>query len=118
MPVSLDLTLSHLIQFGLLFVGAVWTLLKLITAARDRRLDERLSALTEAIRSLTTDLRLQSDERAKMERDFMAFKAEMPLHYVRREDYVPAMAAIMARLDAITLRFENILLLLRGEKRD
>jgi hypothetical protein len=41
-------------------------------------------------------------------------KAELPLHYVRREDYVQAVATIMAKLDAMALRFENILL--KGEK--
>ena len=44
----------------------------------------------------------------------MQLKAELPLNYVRREDYVQAIATIMAKLDAMSMRFENILL--RGAK--
>ena len=51
---------------------------------------------------------------ARLERDFLQMKAELPLNYVRREDYVQAVATIMAKLDGISLRFENILL--RGVK--
>ena len=45
-----------------------------------------------------------------MEREILQLKAELPLNYVRREDYVQAVATIMAKLDAMSMRFENILL--------
>ena len=50
-------------------------------------------------------------------KDFYTYtlKADLPLNYVRREDYVQAVATIMAKLDAMSMRFENILL--RGQQK-
>jgi len=45
-----------------------------------------------------------------VEREILQLKADLPLNYVRREDYVLNMATIMAKLDAMNLRFENIIL--------
>ena len=69
-----------------------------------------------AIEMCRTDKRFETiifDSVSEMSK--LKLKAELPLHYVRREDYVQAIATIMAKLDAMALRFENILL--RGERK-
>lgn len=50
----------------------------------------------------------------RIEREILQLKAELPLNYVRREDYVQSIATIMAKLDGVSLRIENIFL--RGAK--
>ena len=60
--------------------------------------------------------RAERDQWQRVERELLNLKAELPLHYVRREDYVQAIATIMAKLDAMALRFENILL--RGKNNE
>ena len=42
-----------------------------------------------------------------LDRDFMQWKAELPLQYVRREDYIRNQTVIEAKLDAVALRLEN-----------
>lgn len=54
--------------------------------------------------------RQDADNWQRIERELLKFKAEMPTNYVRREDFVQSMASIMTRLDAMALRFENVLL--------
>ena len=46
----------------------------------------------------------------RIEREILTLKADLPLNYVRREDYVHNISTIMTKLDAMSLRFENILL--------
>lgn len=51
-----------------------------------------------------------------LDRDFMQWKAELPLQYVRREDYIRNQTVIEAKLDAVALRLENWQL--KGATRD
>ena len=38
---------------------------------------------------------------ARIERDLLAMKADLPLHYVRREDYIRGQSLIEAKRDAL-----------------
>jgi hypothetical protein len=100
---------------------------KLLLSMHQRHLDDRLQTLEEARKESHNQLgarlggieaanREEASQWQRVERELMALKAELPLHYVRREDYVQAVATIMTKLDAMALRFENILL--RGENRE
>ena len=43
-----------------------------------------------------------------LERDFLNWKADMPIHYVRREDYVRGQVIIEAKLDALYNKLEVV----------
>lgn len=45
--------------------------------------------------------RSESGNWARIERDLLAMKADLPLHYVRREDYIRGQSLIEAKLDAL-----------------
>ena len=45
---------------------------------------------------------------AQLERSFLKFQAELPVNYVRREDWVRGQSVIEAKLDSLALRMENI----------
>ena len=42
----------------------------------------------------------------RIERDLLRMQAEMPLHYVRREDYIRGQSVIEAKLDALGSKLE------------
>ncbi|CAH5052789.1 hypothetical protein AI2839V1_0243 [Enterobacter cloacae] len=44
--------------------------------------------------------------RSYLEREFLEFRADLPLHYVRREDYLRGQAIIEAKLDAVYNKIE------------
>nr|WP_285442828.1 hypothetical protein [Burkholderia glumae] len=87
-----------------LLIGAGKVLLVQIErqqASRDKRQEDQLEALGK-------QLTRQADYASHLERDFLKFQADLPLQYVRREDYVRNQTVIEAKLDAIALRFENL----------
>lgn len=92
-----QIELWHLVTLLLAFLGFAAGAGKLLLAQIDRRLDQRFVALEKA----AADWR-------QVERDILTLKAELPLHYVRREDYVRNQTVIEAKLDALAVRIENI----------
>lgn len=67
---------------------------------RAKHWDERFSALERAAHE-------ESGQWRRVERDLMDLRAELPLHYVRREDYIRGQSVIEAKLDGLALRLEN-----------
>lgn len=59
-----------------------------------RDIDQRLTIITEAQTASTHEIH-------RLDRDMMQLRADMPLHYVRREDYIRGQTVIEAKLDAI-----------------
>lgn len=78
------------------FIGFVSGVGKLLLRQVERRLDSRFSAIEAA-----------GAEWRRLERDWLEWKAELPLQYVRREDYVRNQTVIEAKIDAIAMRLEN-----------
>ena len=87
----------QIVFIALAFLGMLGGFGRLLLTQIDRRLEQRFGAI-EA----------QGDEWRKLERDFLTFKAELPVHYVRREDYVRGQATIEAKLDAIAAKTELV----------
>lgn len=75
---------------------------------------EALNAQNKRLERIEAASREEANNWQRVERDILVLKADLPINYVRREDYVQAIATIMAKLDAMSMRFENILL--RGQK--
>lgn len=123
---TIQLELWHLITLLLAFFGCVGGFGKVLIAQFEKRLGERFKAQDEAreagSRSLREALSQQRDALAQhilderktsaqvisLERDFLTWKAELPVQYVRREDYVRNQTIIEAKLDAVALKIENI----------
>ena len=62
-----------------------------------------------------TDQGERTNERlTELEKRFLESKAELPLHYVRREDYIRGQSILEAKFDAIYNKLE--LLQLQGAK--
>lgn len=78
------------------FIGFAAAAGKLLLRQVEKRLDARFAALDAA-----------SQEWRRMERELLEWKADLPLQYVRREDYVRNQTVIEAKIDAIAVRIEN-----------
>ena len=123
---KIEIELWHLLTLLLAFFGCVGAFGKVLLAQVEKRLGERFEAQDEAreigARSLREALNQQRealsqhilDERktsaqvVSLERDFLTWKAELPVQYVRREDYVRNQTIIEAKLDAVALKIENL----------
>jgi len=111
---TLQIDFWQLLGLLLSGLGALWGVVKMAAAQAQRHQDAAHAQLVARLVAIEQASRAEAGNWQRVEREILQLKAELPLNYVRREDYVQSTATIMAKLDAITLRFENILL--RGAK--
>lgn len=107
---SVELLFSLVVAVGVIVAG-YWALALLVVKQFERRLDERFALQEEARKEGRKQLdarwtKLETDQQ-RHEREFMQLKADLPMHYVRREDYVRNQSVIEAKLDGLALRIEN-----------
>lgn len=102
-------------------ITAFFILGKLLMSQQLKQIDKGFELQTAALTAQNARLerieaasREEANNWQRVEREILVLKADLPINYVRREDYVQAIATIMAKLDAMSMRFENILL--RGQK--
>lgn len=109
-------------------VGGFWAVVKLALWQFEKRLTERFN-MQETARvedNANLDRRFALQEKARvaakedwdrrfgdldrgqrnLERDFLGFKAELPVNYVRREDAIREQTIINAKLDALAVRLD------------
>ena len=109
----------YLVGLLLGFLGVVFTFGKLLLGQIEQRLDQRFKAIDEANKATSTHWdtrfaelmeqnRREADGWLRIEKDFLRFQAELPLQYVRREDYVRNQTVIEAKLDSLALKIENV----------
>lgn len=109
------------------FTGVITALVKLLLWQFEKRLGERFAAQEEARKDASRHWdenfakvldRQDKDAEtlAELERSFLRFKADLAIDYVRREDWASGQSVILAKLDGLALRYENILL--KGTRHD
>ena len=113
-----QLELWHLVLLALSILGGYWTLAKIIGAQFQRGLNERFAAQDKALeanhKSLAGRLdgvelvgRSDAAQWQRVERELLKMQADMPLHYVRREDYVRGQSIVEAKLDGLAAMVSN-----------
>lgn len=118
---TLEIEFVWLVGLLLSFFAACAAAGKFLLGQTQQHLDEKFTAQEKArtenheamgrrLEAIEAANRQEAGNWQRMEREILQLKAELPLNYVRREDYVQAVATIMAKLDAMSMRFENILL--------
>ncbi len=124
---TVQLEMREIIVLLLAFLGFAFAAGRLLLTQIDRRLDGRFAAMEEARRSgqshwdsqfatLSEQNQREAAGWQRLERDFLGWKAELPIQYVRREDYVRNQTVIEAKLDQLRLSIENQYL--KGLKND
>ena len=91
-----EFSLWQLISILISFFGCVAGAGKILLSQIDKRLDERFETVRTDAQNWST-----------VERQLYKLQAELPLHYVRREDYIRNQTVIEAKLDAVALKIEN-----------
>lgn len=124
---KIEMELWHLILLLLAFFGCVGTFGKLLLAQFEKRLDGRFEAQEKAravgAKQLRDTIELYiaqgaatADQLKKLERDFLEWKADIPVQYVRREDYIRGQTVLEAKMDALYSKLE--LVYLKGNRND
>jgi hypothetical protein len=101
---TLQIDFWQLLTFsaGLLlaFLSAAFGMGRMLLGQVEKRLDTRFLSLERAAQE-------ESSQWRRVERELLDLRAELPLHYVRREDYIRGQSVIEAKLDGLALRIEN-----------
>lgn len=124
---SVQLELWQLISLLLAFFGCVAGFGKLLLKQIEQRLDERFESQEKSASTATRTLHealeqhLRQEEKssaqlAALEREFMQMRVDLPVQYVRREDYIRGQSVIEAKLDALYNKLEVVQM--RGFKHD
>lgn len=110
---TIQLELWQLITLLLAFFGASGAGLKIILAMIDRRFEAQEKARSEAgkewagqFAALRAESKQEAEQWRDVERQLLKFQADLPLQYVRREDYVRGQSVIEAKLDALASKLE------------
>ncbi|MBB5017412.1 HPt (histidine-containing phosphotransfer) domain-containing protein [Chitinivorax tropicus] len=102
--------------------GVAFAAGKVLLVQMDRRLEQRFSALDSArevssrhwddkFTGLLEQIRRETEGWKTLEREFLRFQADLPIQYVRREDYVRNQMVIEAKLDTLAMKIENLQLM-------
>lgn len=83
------------------FLSTMFGLAKWIFTSAERRQMQRFNSLEQALKGA-------GENWQRLERDFNSLKADLPLYYVRKEDYVRGQTTIEAKIDAVYNKLENI----------
>ena len=109
----------QLVSLLLGFFGCVGAFGKLLLVQFERRQNERFGAIEKVHEASQTALRQVIQEYAgkaqrnaealsELERSFLRFQADLPVNYVRREDYMRGQSVIEAKLDALYSKLEVV----------
>lgn len=96
---TLQIELWQLLSLIMAGCGALATLGKILLMQIDKRLEQRFGMVERDIENWR-----------RLEREFQDMRADLPLQYVRRDDYVRNQTVIEAKLDALALKLENVTL--------
>ena len=118
---NIEFNLTQIIFVVIAACGGVWTMGKSMASLYQigvrRELQEqfRLKEVVDTARDqlfstrldgMDSTLKADAAQWQRVERELLNLKAEMPLHYVRREDYIRGQSVMEAKQDALYSRIE------------
>ncbi|MDD5479681.1 MAG: hypothetical protein PHT20_08315 [Rhodoferax sp.] len=121
----IELTVTNAIVLLASVFGGGWTLIKVIAVQFERGikrdLQEQFKGQETASKAHYTQLNMRLDaldaatkadtgQWQRVERELLTLKADMPLNYVRREDYIRGQSVLEAKIDGLGTKVENVLL--------
>lgn len=94
---TIEMPIWQLVGTAVTLLAMFAGMVKVLLAQMESRLDDRFAAVAK-----------DSERLRQVELGLERLRGDMPLHYVRREDYVRNQTVIEAKLDALALRLENV----------
>ncbi|MDL7626383.1 hypothetical protein QS654_25380 [Escherichia coli] len=98
---TLQVEFWTVVSFLLTFMRFVGGLAKWLFSKTEERQAARFASLEQALQQSASNW-------VELEKEFMRFKADLPLNYVRREDYIRGQTVIEAKLDALYNKLEVV----------
>ena len=98
---TLQVEFWTVVSFLLTFMRFVGGLAKWLFSKTEERQAARFASLEQALQQSASNW-------GELEKEFMRFKADLPLNYVRREDYIRGQTVIEAKLDALYNKLEVV----------
>ncbi|OGB58416.1 MAG: hypothetical protein A2503_10035 [Burkholderiales bacterium RIFOXYD12_FULL_59_19] len=120
-----EFNLSNIIFVVIAGIGGLWALMKVIAIQYrndiKRELNEHFRVqdvtstaqydkLNTRLDTLDASAKADTGQWQRVERELLTMKADMPLHYVRREDYIRGQSTLEAKVDGVGMKLENALL--------
>jgi len=114
----IEMEFWQMILLLLAFFGGVAGAAKVFLTQVQRHMDERFTLVSERLSAIEQDNKKEaqqwqeverklSEQWQQTERDLMKFKADMPLNYVRREDFIRGQSVIENKIDTLAVKLEN-----------
>lgn len=104
---TLQIELPQLITVAIALLGAFAGLLKLLMSQQTKQIEASFSAQNVRLDSIERTNREEAGNWQRIERELMAFKAELPMNYVRRDDDIRSKSVIEAKIDGLAVKIEN-----------
>lgn len=82
-------------------------LLRLLMSQHTRHIDAAFETQAARLGRIELVSQADSEQYRRLEKEFLSFKADLPLSYVRRDDYIRGQSVIEAKLDSLATKFEN-----------
>lgn len=120
-----ELNLSNILFILIAATGGLWALMKVIAVQYrndiKRELNEHFRVqdvtsmaqydkLNTRLDTLDASAKLDTGQWQRVERELLTMKADLPVHYVRREDYIRGQSTLEAKVDGVGMKLENALL--------
>lgn len=113
---TLQIEFTWLVGLLIAFLGAVWAFGKVLVSQFDKRLDERFVSIKADLDKREADDVKVAEQLRQFEKEFLTFQRDMPIQYVRREDYIRGQTVIESKLDAVYSKLE--LVQIQGARHD
>ena len=104
---TLQIELPQLITVAIALLGAFAGLLKALMSQQTKQIEASFAGQNVRLDSIEKTNREEAGNWQRIERELMAFKAELPMSYVRRDDYIRGQSVVEAKLDGLATKIEN-----------
>jgi hypothetical protein len=104
---TLQIELPQLIAVTIALLGAFAGLLKVLLTQQTKSIDGAFASQNIRLDSIERTNREEAGQWQRIERELMGLKAELPVSYVRRDDYIRGQSVLEAKLDGLATKIEN-----------
>jgi hypothetical protein len=98
------------------FATLMWLFGTILVRQFKAQLDQRFTSIQADLTKRAADDVKVAEQLRKFEREFLEFQRDLPVLYVRREDYIRGQTVIEAKLDALYSKVEVVQI--QGAKHD
>lgn len=105
---TLQVDFWQLVLLLLSFFGACAGAGSLLLRQTQKHLDEQHAQTSRRLDGIEATSREEAAQWQRVERELLTLKAELPLHYVRREDYIRGQTVLEAKMDMVGAKVDSI----------